>query len=67
MNEQQYYRHARSLGAFSAQDALALAREAAELDRAAAAKRIAPPAVVAREVMPDDSAPIHLSFGVTVY
>lgn len=67
MDAKQYYAHARALGAFSAADCLTLAREAAELDRIAAAKKSAPPATIARETMPDGSAPINLSFGIKVY
>jgi hypothetical protein len=42
MNAATYYRHIRSLGAFRAVDALALAREAVELDQAAANKARVP-------------------------
>jgi hypothetical protein len=67
MNARQYFTHARSLAAFRAEDALALAREAAELDRIAAAKRVAPPAVVSYEVLPDATALVNLSFGIKVF
>jgi len=69
MNTQDYFRIARSLGAFSAADCLALAREAAELDRAAAARAAsaAGPDVVAVETLPDGSGAVRLSFGVKVY
>jgi hypothetical protein len=67
MNAQAYFHHIRSLGSFPAAAALELAREAAALDEAAAAKRRAGPDIVAREVMPDGSAPITLSFGIKVY
>ncbi|QWY83624.1 hypothetical protein [Rhizobium phage RHph_X2_26] len=65
MTARDYYRHARSLGSFRAIDALRLAREAASLDEKARVS--VPPATVAREVMPDGTAPVNLSFGVTVY
>lgn len=65
MNVQSYYRHARSLGAFRAVDALNLARQAAALDEAA---RISvPPALVHYEVMPDGNDLVKLSFAVKVY
>jgi hypothetical protein len=67
MNAQEYFKHARGLGAFTAEDCLSLAREAAALDEAAAAKRIAPPATVAREVVLDNGDAITLSFGVKVF
>jgi hypothetical protein len=67
MDAKAYFRHIRSLGAFRAIDAIKLAREAAALDHAAAAKRAPGPEVVAREVMPDNSNPLRLSFGVKVY
>lgn len=67
MDVQQYFKHARSIGAFRAQDALALAREAADLDRAAEAKRIPPPALVAREVVFDNGDAVTLSFAVKVF
>lgn len=65
MTTKEYYKHVRGLGSFRAIDALRLAREAAKLDDAAYVS--IPPSTVAREVMPDGSAPIHLSFGVSVY
>lgn len=66
MNTAQYFKHARNLGAFAAEDCLALARRAAELDRAAELKKIAPPVVVWYEVNADGT---HAKFsnGVTVY
>lgn len=67
MDAKGYFRHIRSLGAFRAIDAIKLAREAAALDRAAAAKRAPGYDVVAREVMPDGGDPLHLSFGIKVY
>lgn len=67
MNATAYYRHARALGPFSAAAALALAREAAALDEAAAAKRVPAPVVVWHETLLDGSAPLRFSNGVTVY
>jgi hypothetical protein len=69
MNTQNYFKVARSLGAFRAVDCLALAREAAELDRAAAARAAsaAGPDVVAVETLPDGNGAVQLSFGVKVY
>ena len=65
MTATEYFRHARSLGAFRAVDALALAREAAALDEA---HRIAtPPAQVWHEVNPDGSGRVSLSAGVLVF
>ena len=67
MNATAYYRHARALGPFPAAEALALAREAAALDEAAAAKRRPGPVVVWHETLPDGTAPLRFSNGVTVY
>lgn len=67
MNAQQYFKHARTLGAFTAEDCLALAREAEALDKAAAVRRIAPPAVVSREVVLDNGDAMSLSFGIKVF
>jgi hypothetical protein len=69
MTTAEYFRHTRSLAPFPANQALALARAAVALDEAAAARkaRYAGQDTVAREVMPDGSAPIHLSFGVKVF
>lgn len=67
MDSNQYFKHARALGAFAAVDCLSLAREAAELDRAAASNKIAPPATVAREVVLSDADAMHLSFGIKVF
>ena len=66
MNTTQYFQQARSLGAFRADDCLALAREAAELDRQAELKKLPQPVVVWYEVNPDGT---HAKFsnGVTVY
>lgn len=67
MQTADYYRHARSIGPFRAVDALAMAREAAKIDEAAAARKIAPRSIVHYEVMPDGSAMVRSSLGVTVY
>lgn len=67
MNTAQYFQHARSLGPFSAQDCLALAREAAELDRAAELRKVPQPVVVWTESLPDGTGTLRLSRGVTVY
>lgn len=66
MNTTEYFKRARSLGAFTAEDCLELARQAAELDRAAELKKVAKPVVVWYEVNPDGT---HAKFsqGVTVY
>lgn len=67
MNAAQYFQTARSLGAFRAEDCLALAREAAELDRAAELRKIPAPVVVWYELLPDGSGKAKFSNGVTVY
>lgn len=67
MNVQAYYRRARSLGAFSAVDALLMAREAVALDEAAVARRIVLPGVVWNETLSDGSNALRLSHGVKVY
>jgi len=67
MTVKDYYSHTRSLGAFTAEDCLRLAREAAALDAAAAAKKVPPSSLASYEVMPDGSAPIRLSFSVKVF
>ncbi len=69
MNACNYFKHIRSLGDFPASAALELAREAAALDMAAKNRHAAAVGAefVAREVMPDDSAPIGLSFGIKVF
>jgi hypothetical protein len=65
MTVHEYYKQARSLGAFRAVDCLMLARQAAALDEA---KYVSvPPASVGVEVMPDGSAPVILSFGIKVF
>ena len=66
MNVAAYYRRARSLGA-RAIEALLMAKEAAALDDAAAARRMPPPATVSREVMPDGTSPVSLSFAIKVF
>ena len=66
MNTAQYFKHARSLGAFTAEDCIAMARQAAELDRAAELKKVAQPVVVWYEVNPDGTR-AKFSKGVTVY
>ena len=67
MNTTQYFKQARSLGAFTAEDCIALARQAAELDRAAELKRLPQPVVVWTECLPDGSGSLKFSNGVTVY
>ena len=67
MNSAQYFHHARSLGAFKAADCLALAREAAELDRLAELKKVAAPIVAWHEVMPDGSGFVKFANGIKVY
>lgn len=62
-----HFKHARSLGTFSAEDCLRLAREAAALDQSAATRRLEPPRDVWREVLPDGSREIRLSSGVRCY
>jgi hypothetical protein len=66
MTTTEYFQHARNLGAFTAQDCIALARRAAELDRASELKKVPQPVVVWYEVNPDGT---HARFskGVTVY
>lgn len=49
MTTSEYFNHARSLAPFSASDCLALAREAAELDREAAERKSVPYVEVDRE------------------
>lgn len=67
MDTQEYYRHARSLGAFPAADCLALAKQAAALDEAAQVRRIPPPGTVFYEVAPGAAAPLKLSFCIKVF
>jgi hypothetical protein len=67
MNTATYFSHARSLGAFTAQDCLAIARQAAELDRAAELRKVPQPVVVWHESLPDGSGTARFSNGITVY
>jgi len=67
MNAHDYFRHARSLGAFRAEDALALAREAVALDEAAKLKKLAPASLVSYELVDGDTVPVKLSFAVKVF
>lgn len=67
MNTAEYFKHARSLGNFTAEDCIKLARQAEELDRAAKLKSIPQPIVVWYEVMPDGYGFCKFSKGVTVY
>jgi hypothetical protein len=67
MNAQDYYQHARALGAFPAHECLALARLAVALDETASAKKIPLPAIVSSEVLHDDTNPLTLSFGIKVF
>jgi hypothetical protein len=57
-----YYRHIRSLGAFRAVEALALAREAAELDTAARVRALGGPSLVCWE-----DGEVKLSFAIKVF
>ena len=67
MNAAQYFKHVRSLGAFTAQDCLELARQAAELDRSAELRNVARPGVVWYESLHDGSDKCKFSNGITVY
>lgn len=69
MTTTDYYKHARSLGAFSAAQCLRLAKEAAALDKAAAQRQAAHCGAdaVCVETMPDGSAPVRLSFSIKCY
>lgn len=67
MNTTQYFKHARGLAAFPADDCLDLARQAAELDRAAEMKKIMQPVTVWYESLQDGSGTCKFSNGVTVY
>lgn len=69
-----YYLHARSLGAFSAEDCLRMARQAVALDdvrrearEAQETARRPGPSAVCWEYMPDGSAPVRLGFSIKVY
>lgn len=66
MTTTEYFKHARSLGAFTAEDCIELARQAAELDRVAELNKVAKPVVVWYEVNPDGTR-AKFSQGVTVY
>lgn len=66
MSTVKYFRHARSMGAFTARECLILAREAAELDRAAERKKVIRPIVAGYEVNPDGTR-AKFSLGITVY
>lgn len=67
MSTAQYFKHARNLGAFTAKDCVELARQAANLDRAAELKKIAQPVVVWHEVMHDGTGKARFSNGIKVY
>jgi hypothetical protein len=67
MNTREYFKVARAIGPFKASDCIELARIAAELDEAAAIRKMCPPATVSCETMPDETAPVNLSFGIKVY
>ena len=60
-----YFKHIRSLGAFSAADSLALAREAAALDEAAEARKYTPGAVSHERI--GNEQPMRLSFSIKCY
>lgn len=66
MKTDEYFKHARGLGAFTAEECLYLARQASELDCLAEAKRTPPPTVVWYEVNPDGTR-AKFSQGLTVY
>lgn len=67
MNTTEYFKHARSLGGFPASQCLALARQAAALDRAAELKKVAQPVLAWHEVMPDGSGFVKFSCGIKVF
>jgi hypothetical protein len=67
MNTTDYFKHARSLGNFTAADCLELARQAAELDRAAELKKVPQPVIVWTECLPDGTGAARFSNGITVY
>lgn len=69
MNTADYFHHARKLAAFPADAALALAREAAALDKAAAERKVADtgPSEVWVESLPDGSVPLRFSRGIKVF
>lgn len=66
MNTAEYFKHARSLGAFTAEDCIALARQAAELDRVAELNKTPAP-VVAWYELNADGTQAKFSQGITVY
>ena len=66
MNVKDYFKHARSIGAFSAKDCLELARRAHALDVDSELKKLPRPIVVWYEVNPDGTR-MKISNGVTVY
>jgi hypothetical protein len=61
----EYFKHARSLAPFPAHQALALAREAAALDRLAI--KVQQPVIAWYEVLPDGSNLVKFSNGIKVY
>lgn len=67
MNTAQYFKHARSLGAFTSEDCLELARQASSLDLVAEQKKVAAPVLVWHETLPDGSGKLKFSNGITVY
>lgn len=67
MGIKEYFKHARSLGAFTATECLSMARQAAELDRKAEIASVSQPTLASYEVMPDGSGFIKLSDSVKVY
>jgi hypothetical protein len=67
MSAAEYFKHARSLGAFSAADCLELARQAAALDEAAQARKSVPFVDVSCETLPDGSGLVKLSNSVRVF
>lgn len=67
MTAAEYFMHARTLGAFTAEDCLAMARQASELDRACELSKLALPVMVWHETMPDGDGFGRFSRGITVY
>lgn len=65
MTKIDYYEHIRNLGNFPALASWNMAKQAEALD--IQARVSVPPATVSREVMPNGSCAIHLSFGVNVF
>ena len=68
MTTKGYYAHARSLGAFAAENCLRLARQAVSLDEAAEQTKAADvgPSLVCYETL-SDSDPVQLSFSIKVF